>query len=161
MRVLAALIPTFIALFMADMTSATDIYTWKDKEGRTNYADNPPPGDTPARTLSGRISLPVSSGTTDTPAQGKPSSPSLAEQEMEFRKRRAEASEKQVLAEKAAADADERRKNCERARNQLAALESGQRIARHNDKGEREFLDERQLAEEKTATRKAVDSWCK
>ncbi|MCK7502053.1 MAG: DUF4124 domain-containing protein [Comamonadaceae bacterium] len=39
---------------LAAAASAGEIYHWKDKEGRANYADTPPPGNTPARTLSGR-----------------------------------------------------------------------------------------------------------
>ena len=144
----------------AASAAAGEIYTWKDSEGRVNYSDTPPPGNTPARTLSGRITETPPAPLADK-AQTEKRTPTAAEQELDFRKRRAEASEHQAKAEKAAAEADERRKNCEQARNQVAALESGQRVARYNEKGEREFLDDAQRAEEIDRARKAADSWCK
>jgi hypothetical protein len=162
MRLGAALL-----LVLAAGANAADgeIYTWKDKDGRTHYADNPPSGNTPARTLSGRSTdKPASAAASggDTPAAVAPrSAPSAAEQELEFRKRRAESAENQAKAEKAKAEAEEKRRNCERARNQLAALESGQRVARFNDKGEREFLDDAQRAQEVEAARKSAETWCK
>lgn len=155
------------ALLLALAASAAagegEIYTWKDKDGRINYADNPPPGNTPARTLSGRNAekAPAPSVTSDTPAAAPRTQPSAAEQELEFRKRRAEAADNQAKADKVKAEAEERRRNCERARNQLAALESGQRMARVNEKGEREFLDDTQRAQEIESARKSADSWCK
>ena len=36
--------------------------------------------------------------------------------------------------------------NCQRARSHMASLESGQRVASTNDKGEREILDDNQRA---------------
>lgn len=144
-----------------------EIYTWKDKDGRINYADNPPPGNTPARTLSGR-STPGPQpppAATDAPAAAPAASPKAAttpaEQELEFRRRRAEAAEHQAKADKAKAASEDKRANCERARNQVSALESGQRVARMNEKGEREYLDDTQRAQEIEAARKAADAWCK
>lgn len=144
----------------AAAATAGDIYTWKDKDGRVTYSDNPPPGNIPARTLGGR-NAEAAPGPPENVQGDKARAPTAADQELEFRKRRAEASEQQVKADKAAAEAEDKRKNCERARNQLTALESGQRVARYNDKGEREFLDDAQRAQEIESARKAVDSWCK
>jgi hypothetical protein len=93
------------------------------------------------------------------PEKGAAKTP--AEQDLEFRKRQSEAAEQKSKAEKDSAAAEEKRKNCERARGQLAALESGQRVSRPNAKGEREFLDDAQRAEEIANSRKAVESLCK
>jgi hypothetical protein len=142
----------------AATAGAQEIYNWRDREGRTNYADNPPPGDTPARTLSGRS---YQAPAVPEPAQTDKAKPGTADQDLEFRKRQAESAEKAAKQQKLAAEAEDRRRNCEQARNQLSALESGQRMARYNDRGEREYLDDAQRAEEIAHTRKAVDSWCK
>jgi len=147
-----------VLVLVAATAGAQEIYNWRDREGRTNYSDSPPQGDTPARTLSGRSyqapAMPVL-------PQGDKAKPGSAEEDLEFRKRRAETAEKDVKQQRAAAEAEEKRRNCEQARNQLSALESGQRMARYNDQGEREYLDDAQRAEEIAHTRKAVDSWCK
>ena len=57
--------------------------------------------------------------------------------------------------------AAQRGENCQRARSQQAALESGQRIARLNDKGEREVLDDKGRAEELRQAREVIASECR
>jgi hypothetical protein len=147
-----------VLVLAAATASAQEIYNWRDREGRTNYSDNPPADSTPARTLSGRSYEPPPMPELPQTDKAKPSS---ADQDLEFRKRQAEAGEKAAKQQRLAAEAEEKRRNCEQARNQLSALESGQRMARYNDRGEREYLDDAQRAEEIAHTRKAVDSWCK
>lgn len=135
---------------LASAGAAGDIYTWKDKDGKVHYSDNPPPAPTEIRTL-------------DKPAPSPPAAAggSVAEQELEFRKRRAAASEAQAKADKEKAEAEERRRNCEIARGQLAALESGQRIVRTRADGEREYLDDEQRAAEIERARKMMNDWCR
>lgn len=146
---------------LAATAYAGEIYNWKDSNGRANYADTPPPGNTPIRTLSGRtVEIPMPPQLENTKG-AKPIASPAAEETLELRKRQAQAADKQAQNEKAAADTAEKRANCDRARNYLTALESGQRVARFNDKGEREFLDDSQRAQEIESTRKSVDSWCK
>ena len=57
--------------------------------------------------------------------------------------------------------APQRAENCRRARSHLSAMESGQRIARVNDKGEREVLDDRGRAEEMRQAREVIASDCR
>lgn len=144
---------------LAATAGAAEIYTWKDREGRVNYADNPPTGSTKARTLSGRDTEPTPVPAAQ-PAAGESAQKSVADQDLEFRKRQAEAAEQKAKADKEAAAAEEKQKNCERARNQLKALESGQRVAQFNAKGEREFLDDAQRAAAIANAKKVADSWC-
>ena len=56
----------------------------------------------------------------------------------------------------AAAKAD----NCKRAREQMRSLESGMRMARVNEKGEREILDDKMRADEMKRARDMVASDC-
>jgi hypothetical protein len=55
----------------------------------------------------------------------------------------------------------QRAENCQRARTQVATLESGQRMARVNAKGEREVLDDKARAEELAQARDAAASNCR
>lgn len=83
-----------------------------------------------------------------------------AEQEQEYRKRQAEA---QKAAEKAAAEQRERAAKqgaCEQARAALRTYETGQRVARTDEKGERYFLDEAQIAQERAKARQTVQRSC-
>jgi hypothetical protein len=55
----------------------------------------------------------------------------------------------------------QRAENCRRARSHLAALDTGQRIARYNEKGEREVLDDKGRAEETRRAREVIASDCR
>ena len=80
--------------------------------------------------------------------------------ELEKKMREAEAAEaaRQKAAEEQQAAA--RAENCQRARNAVAMLESGQRMARMNEKGEREILNDEQRAAELQRARDIMNSSC-
>jgi hypothetical protein len=151
MRQLVALIAS---LSVCAAVSAGEIYSWKDKDGRINYSDVPPPAPNQSRTM----------GSTEStrPARAEGATQrSPADLEVEFRKREAQKNEAAAKEQKKLAEAEGDRANCEQARNALSGLESGQRIARFNAAGEREYLDDAQIAAEIERARKAVASWCK
>jgi Domain of unknown function (DUF4124) len=131
-------------------------YRWTDESGGVRYGDVPPAGVNATRL---RPTAPgVRAAETAAPAAkegDKPLSPEAA-----FRKRQedaAKASEKQAKAEQ---EAREKRENCSRAQNALRSLESGQRIARTDSKGERYFLDDAQVAQDTASARQAAKEWC-
>ena len=97
------------------------------------------------------------------PAAAASAAPPM-EAELEARKRRQQAEQQAQQQAKLQADKAQQQarkaENCTRARNQLAALESGQRMARANEKGERELLDDRGRAEEMQRSRDSVASNC-
>jgi hypothetical protein len=146
---------TSIFLLLACLCQAVSaqVYTWRDASGKVHYSDTPPPGVDAKRMRPGGASDASS-------ASGAPNR-SLAEQELEFRKRRAEAEKAQQKAEQEKKDALERQRNCQDARNQLAALESGQRMSRLDASGQRIPLDDDMRAQEIEQAKKAVESWCK
>ena len=84
----------------------------------------------------------------------------LAKEQMDFRKRQLDAAEAAAKADKTQSDAAERQENCKQARSYLQALESGMRITRGTDKGEREFLDDQGREQEIISARRAVASSC-
>ncbi|MEW6704779.1 MAG: DUF4124 domain-containing protein, partial [Pseudomonadota bacterium] len=57
--------------------------------------------------------------------------------------------------------AAQRAENCTRAKEYMRTLDSGMRIARVNEKGEREFLDDKQRADETQRTRQVISSECR
>jgi hypothetical protein len=83
------------------------------------------------------------------------------DREIETRKRVAEQEQAAKTKAEDAKAAVQRAENCQRARNQQAALESGQRMARVNDKGEREVLDDKGRAEEMRQLRDVIASECR
>jgi len=55
----------------------------------------------------------------------------------------------------------QRSENCKRARAHMSSLESGMRLARTNEKGEREILDDKGRADEMQRTRQIISSDCR
>ena len=137
-------------LFLAPSAGA-QIYQWKDESGKTVISDKPPVGYV-------RQQKTVDSGTQ---VQNGQKQKSLADREMEFRKRQKESQESGDKARKEEASTAEKRESCDNARRQLQALESGERIALRDDKGERYYMEDAQREQEATKTRNFIDSSCK
>jgi len=137
---------------LAALAWGGEIYTWKDASGKIHYSDTPPAG-TETQMMRGG----VQAGGTPSSAPSK----SVAEQNMEFRKRKQESDKARAKADKERSDSEEARSNCEQAKRQLQALESGQRMSRVNEAGENIPMDDEARAREIDQTRKSVQSWCK
>ncbi len=145
------------------VSSHAQLYKWVDKDGRTRYSDRPPVGiqATPLSPPPAPASASTAPATGDSAKDAKKGPLTPAEQEVEFRRRVKEAQEAAAKSEQAQREADERKENCARAREMLSTLESGQRIARSDAKGERFYLDDAQRVQETAKARDAVASWCK
>jgi hypothetical protein len=134
-----------VMLFAAGSAGAQQMYKWVDKDGKVRYSDTPPPSGTKATTIqppSPAATAPAPAaaakdGAKDAKKDAKKGPLTAAEREQEYRKRNeesAKAAEKVAAEEKAQAN---KRADCERAREYLRTLESGQRITRTDSKGER------------------------
>jgi hypothetical protein len=138
-------------------------WKWRDKGGQITASDLPPPRDVPEKDILQRPDL--SSRRPPAPAASaasglQPGKPGV-DKELDSRRRAGE----QEQQAKARADeeklAAQRAENCRRARGHLSALESGQRIARTNDKGEREILDDKGRADEMRRANEVITSDCR
>ncbi|MCK9261431.1 MAG: DUF4124 domain-containing protein [Azoarcus sp.] len=145
-----------IALLTALPVSA-EIYSWKDKDGKVNFSDVPPPTGEVKTLREAPARPPLTEKSGEAEAQPK----TLAEKELAFRQRRAAEAEAKAQAEKEQSEAADRARACEDTRNQLAALKSGQRIARFNSAGEREMLNDADRAKEIERMQKQIDEICK
>ena len=133
-------------------------YKWVDQDGKVRYGDTPPPGakttrlKPPSGAAAAPAGAPAAAGTRD----GKPLTPEQA-----FQKRQKESQDQAAKADKERADTESKRVNCELARGNLRALESGQRMATTNAAGERVYVDDAQRARDTERAQKAVADWCK
>jgi len=160
----APCLATLLGLAMlASAAQAQGQWTWRDKDGRVTASDLPPPRDVPDKDI---LTRPAPRAAARLAAAGsaaapKPAAPAPAERELEARKKATEADK----AAKTRADETKQNvalaDNCRRARAQLSAMDSGQRIARLNDKGEREVLDDKGRAEESRRAREVMASDCR
>lgn len=139
-------------------------WKWRDKTGQVNASDRPPPMDVPEKDIISKPTPDAQRRPAPAPAAGaSAAAPAKGplEREIDVRKRQAE----QEQSAKAKAEEEKlavtRAENCRRARGHLSALESGQRIARTNEKGEREILDDRGRADEMRQAREVISSDCK
>jgi hypothetical protein len=154
-----------MALCLA-MPAAAQMYKWKDANGKWQYSDAPPPGNVKAEKLRGAAAPPEApAASADKQGAAKDASKSgpktIAEQEQAFRKRQLDAAKANEANEKKLADARIQEENCKRNRQALAGFEAGGRQSRINEKGERVYLDDAQLAAEAVKAREAVASTCK
>ncbi len=83
------------------------------------------------------------------------------DKELEEKTRRAEEAEKAKRAAEEQKIAQAKADNCQRARQGKATLDSGIRVARLNDKGEREIIDDQTRAAEQLRMQSVIDSDCK
>jgi Domain of unknown function (DUF4124) len=142
-----------LILFLASVaaTSFGQTYKWRDAAGNVQYSDTPPPPgakDVQQLRRSGSAAAPAAAAK------------SLAEQDADFRKRAVEKQEAETKQAKTVDDERTRARNCEQAKVQLAALESGARMVQMNAVGERVPLDDAERDRAKQDAQRAVESWC-
>jgi len=140
-------------------------WKWRDKSGQLHISDLPPPPHVPEKDVLSRPSAPATKRPASPPPAAAPSAAAAqkpaGDPELEARLRRAEqertAQQKQEEERQAAARAE----NCSRAKDNLRTIESGTRLVRHNEKGEREVLDDKQRAEEAQRARNVIAQDCR
>jgi len=166
-RCIPALLAALLGLALALPAEAQ--WKWRDQNGRTQYSDLPPPAGIPEQDILSRpgpgtkrrpiTAQPAASDAAVAAASGVPA-PRTSDPELEARRKKVEAenAEKQKAAE--AKVAAQRQDNCNRAREQLRTLDGGLRLARTNEKGEREVLDDKARADETKRTRDIIAANC-
>jgi hypothetical protein len=168
----AILLLACLALGLA--ASAQAQWKWRDKGGQMHVSDLPPPHEIPDKDILQRphaarlapqaasaASAPASAASVAGAAPASAPGDNKLAAEVEARRVKAQEEEKARRKAVEEANATIRADNCQRARRSLVTLESGQRMARTNDKGEREILDDKARAEETQRARKIVASDCK
>lgn len=162
----AALFAAFVSLPVAAQ------WVWKDSNGRTVYSDRSPPPDVKPSQILRQPSTPILAAPASTAspadaakapaekAQATSGPKTIAEREMEFRKRQQERADSEKKTEEDQQKSAAKAAECERARGYLKGLEDGQRVVRTDASGNREFLDDSQREAEVERTRKMVQSLC-
>lgn len=169
---LAAL--TLVALLSAMPAHAQ--WKWRDADGRVNYSDRPPPPGVTASqlTLLDRSGAPrpapggaqADPGAASANARGAAESGadagsrSWADRAIEMRRRQAEreAADRKALEQEQAAASLAR--FCDNARADLRTLESGMRVARVGNDGEREFIEDDEREKRIELLRREVRAQC-
>lgn len=140
-----------LAVLLFTTTTSAQIYQWKDENGKTIISDKPPTGNVIQQKKIDTESSSVAPATQKT----------AADRELEFRKRQKESKESAEKTSKEQTAAAEQKENCDNGRRHLQVLESGERIAMRDDKGERYFMEDAQRQLEIQKTRKSIEQNCK
>ena len=150
-------------------------WQWIDKDGRKVFSDQAPPADIPVKNIlrqpGGRGSVATAAATeaasAPVAAASAPRVPASAlklsgkDKALEDKKKQVEAAEAEKKKAEDEKIAKARAESCTRAKQAKAVFDSGERVARINSKGEREFLDDAARAAESKRVQGVVDSDCK
>jgi Domain of unknown function (DUF4124) len=148
-------LPALGALLLIAMpVHAQQLYKWVDSNGRVQYSDRKPPDAT--KQVQEVRSTVSSVGSQGAVAGGK----SPTELEKDFQKRRQEQTEAQQKQQQAATEQKQKSESCDAARRNLAALQSGQRMARFDKNGERVFMTDAEAASALERSQQQVKTYC-
>lgn len=140
-------------------------WKWRDQNGRVQYSDLPPPAGVADKDILQRPNLPVAprapaAATSAVPATAPAPARKTEDPELEAKRKKAEQEEAAKKKAEEARIAAARAENCKRAQAHLRSLDSGMRVARVNENGEREILDDAQRAAETRRAREVAASQC-
>jgi hypothetical protein len=141
-------------------------WMWKDEAGHTVASDQPPPAGTPQSRIlkeprpkpQAREPAPAASDKDAT--KSADASKSIADRELESKMRQKEAADAAKKADDDAARAIAMKENCNAVRSNVAALQSGGRAARYNDKGEMVYIDDSERQNEINKQQAQVAQYC-
>ena len=149
-----------LGCLLLPLTADAQMYQWRDNNGRLVFSDTPPPPNiAPGNILKAPKVRPsaapspaaaeAKAGVDNDPVKAPSESKgpkTLVEREADYKKRQAEASEKAQKDQAKASEDRQHEEQCRGLRQNLAALEGGQRLRRLNDKGEPYFVEDAERA---------------
>ncbi|KQV80964.1 hypothetical protein ASD15_13845 [Massilia sp. Root351] len=148
-------------------------YMWLDEKGMKQLSDQPPPPSVPQNRIlkqpsgqgaaapgygpAAQSPAPAAEGDAPDAAESKVKRPpTVAERNAEFAKRKAESQAAEQKAAQEAARKAEQAANCDSARSNQAALDSGTRMTEFDKSGQRVFLSDEQRAERSRRNQKIL-----
>ena len=131
-----------------------ELYKWVDEQGKIHYSDQPSGAKTKSES---KLDIPNQSSASTSPGGAK----TWQEKDLEFKKRQASTSEKAEKEQKEAQDAKTKRENCDKAKLNLAQLESIAPVYTFDPTTGRRALNDAQRTEAIASAKKSVTEWCK
>ena len=158
----------FVLALLAAAGAQAQVYKCVDANGRVIYSQNPCPSNTKSGAITRHVdaapAAPADKAAKGDAAKGeagKKSGPkTAAEQEQEFRKRQQDQAKAAKEAAQKTAEAQRKEESCNNARSRLAQYEAGGRVVRFNAQGERYYLEDAQIEQEKAKARADVAQSC-
>lgn len=144
----------FSLLLLGSLHAHAALNKWVDADGKVHYSDSPP--------ADAKVQKIRSSETPDSaiPASVESAPKSLAEREAEWKKSQQSKAEAEQKEAKKKQEDENKQKNCEAARSNLATLENSPALVTYNAKGERTYIDDAGRAQRIEEARKAIANFC-
>jgi Domain of unknown function (DUF4124) len=145
-------------------------WSWKDKDGRRVFSDQPPPPSVSEKDILKRpagmrapAAAEVAASTPSTGTSTTATAPKISGKDSELEKKKKEVEAQEAAKKKAEEEktAAAQKENCERAKRAKTSFDSGLRISTTNAKGEREVMDEATRASESKRLQGIISSDCK
>jgi len=158
----------FAVAFLAASGTQGQVHKCVDAAGKVIYTQDPCPANTKPGSISRSViqapAAAPAAAPADSAAKGdaaKSAAPkTAAEQEQAFRKRQQDQAKAAKESEQKSAEAQRKAENCRNARERLTQYEIGGRQSRINEKGERYYLEDAQIEQEKARARSDVAQSC-
>lgn len=163
-----------LALFGAVMLScsmaALAQWKWVDSSGRTHYSDKPPPSSIPSQNIlsapagyNRQLGTQSTAVTNPKPAEENTSTPAggtSTNSALERERARLAQEEEAARQEQQRQDDAKRQQACEAANHRIELYTAGGRVQDIDSKGERYYLDEKELARRLTDAKRAQQEYC-
>lgn len=167
-----SLLLVMLLLSAGSMLSQAEVYKWKDKDGTIKYSDTPPPSNIKQEAINGKRKVgapngkaplaPVeNAGVVTVPAvMPKDVEPPMNLEDAAAKKRRDNAETEKNNKETKEAYAKVKAENCNAAKANMQSYTQGGRVYKMNEKGEREYLDEKGFKAGREKAQKEINQNC-
>jgi hypothetical protein len=136
----------------AGSPAASEIYKWTDADGTVHYGDRPTGADFEER-------LNISSEPTD-PQRVQEIVQARAEARSERQEAEAAMAANQPSPEELRAEAEERAEKCTQYKDRLQKFVTSRRLYKHDENGERVYLDEEETLAARARVQEKVEEYC-
>lgn len=138
---------------LTGLAAANEIYKWTDDDGTVHYGDRPTGATAEER-------VPISSDPTD-PARVQQIVTARNETLLARQEAAAKAAAEEPTKEELRAEAKQRAEKCTTYKERLQKFVTSRRLYRHDENGERVYLDEEQTLAERARVQAKVEEYCK
>jgi len=151
--------PLLLALLIPCAVWAGQVFEWKDASGKPHFSDQPPIG-VDAKPIGIKTNPPKPSGPPAGAGAQSNGAKTWTEKNDDFAKRKAEEQDAEAKAREEDAQNKRKQEACDSAKAQLKLLESGRRVQRMDEKGERVVLDDAAREQEMARIRENMKQAC-
>ena len=169
MKLLSLLLVLLVFTAGSTLTQA-EVYKWKDKDGTIKYSDTPPPSNIKQEAISGKKKLGAPTGKEPlAPVESTVVVPTIAKDRTEppinpedaaAKKRQENAEAEKLNKQEKEADSKRKAENCSAAKANMQSYTQGGRVYKMNEKGEREYLDEKGFAAGRQKAQQEINENC-